>query len=87
MTERDELIMRIEAIEKRNSNVALDKKWETSWTRRAGIGILTYFVVLAYLYLIGNNNPLVNATVPAAGFILSTLALGWLRRYWQSRIS
>ena len=80
-----ELEKRIEAIERRNSAVTLDKDWETSWTRRGGIMVLTYVVVLAYLFVIGNDNPWVNAIVPPAGFVLSTLALGWLRKTWQKR--
>lgn len=87
MTQQDDLIKRIEAIETRNKNVTLDKAWETSWTRKVGIVALTYLVVLMYLFMIGNENPLINAIVPPVGFFLSTLALGWLRDYWQHRIA
>lgn len=48
MTDRNDLLERIEAIEARNKSVSLDKKWETSWTRKLGIVLSTYFVVLAY---------------------------------------
>lgn len=85
MTNQDELIKRIEIIENRNANVTLDKDWETSWTRRLGIVVLTYIVVLVYLYMIGNDSPWINAVVPPTGFFLSTLAIGWLRKHWQSR--
>jgi hypothetical protein len=74
---------RITAIEKRNDRVSLDKAWETSWTRRLTIAGLTYIVVLIYLFVIGNNNPWVNAIVPPTGFLLSTLAIGWVRNVWQ----
>jgi hypothetical protein len=87
MTDRNDLLERIEAIEARNKSVSLDKKWETSWTRKLGIVLSTYFVVLAYLYLIKNDNPWINAIVPPVGFLLSTLALGWLRKYWQGKIN
>ena len=87
MTKQDDLTVRIEAIEKRNASVTLDKKWETSWTRKLGIVILTYLVVLIYLYIISNDSPWINALVPPTGFFLSTLALGWLRTYWQSKNS
>jgi hypothetical protein len=83
MTDHDSLLKRIEAIEKRNESVSLDKRWETSWTRKLGIVSLTYAVVLVYLFIIGNENPWINAIVPPAGFFLSTLALGWLRKLWQ----
>jgi hypothetical protein len=74
---------RITAIEKRNEKVSLDKSWETSWTRRISIAILTYFVVLVYLFVIGNSNPWINAIVPPVGFLLSTLAMKEIRKIWQ----
>ena len=42
-------------IKERNKKVELDKKWETSWTRRICIMILTYIVVIIYSHLIRNN--------------------------------
>jgi hypothetical protein len=83
MTEKN-LEKRVAAIEKRNLAVTLDKQWETSWTRKVSIVVLTYIVVLVYLFVIGNDNPWINATVPPIGFFLSTLAVSWLRKVWQS---
>ncbi|HCH34242.1 MAG: hypothetical protein UY35_C0005G0079 [Candidatus Saccharibacteria bacterium GW2011_GWC2_48_9] len=85
MAKQDDLLQRIEAIERRNEAVTLDKKWETSWVRRVSIIMFTYIVVLAYLFVIGNENPWINAIVPPVGFFLSTLALGWLRKNWQEQ--
>jgi hypothetical protein len=85
MKQQTDLVKRIEAIEKRNATVSLDKKWETSWTRKIGIITLTYIVVVIYLFMIGNENPWINAIVLPVGFFLSTLALGWLRQYWQKQ--
>ena len=42
----------IELIKQRNKRVELDKKWETSWTRKICIMILTYIVVIIYSYSI-----------------------------------
>jgi len=77
---------RVNAIEERNKKVSLDKRWETSWTRRISIAILTYLVVLVYLFVIGNANPWINAIVPPTGFILSTLAMGRIRKVWDKTI-
>lgn len=41
-----ELEQEIEKIKERNKRVELDKIWETSWTRRICICILTYIVVI-----------------------------------------
>ena len=51
-----ELEQEIQKIKLRNRKVELDKKWETSWTRRICIMILTYIVVIIYSHLIRNNN-------------------------------
>lgn len=78
-----DLEKRVAAIEKRNQRVEQDKDWETSWTRRISITLLTYAVVTIYLALIDNDKPFVNALVPAAGFFLSTLVLKSIRNLWQ----
>jgi len=74
---------RVAAIEKRNQKVELDKKWETSWTRRLTIVILTYGVIVIYLFAINNDKPFINGAVPVAGFLLSTLVLKRIRDIWQ----
>lgn len=42
----------IEKIKARNARVELDKKWETSWTRRLCICVPTYIVVAIYSFTI-----------------------------------
>lgn len=76
---------RVRKIEERNERVSLDKAWETSWTRRITIAVLTYVIVLVYLFMIGNDNPWINAVVPPVGFLLSTLAIGKVKELWQTK--
>ena len=78
-----DLEKRLAAIEERNQRVEADKAWETSWTRRVAIATFTYGVVGSFLLLIDNEQPLVNALVPAIGYMLSTLALRGIRKAWQ----
>lgn len=78
-----DLEKRILAIEERNLKVEADKAWETSWTRKISVAILTYAVVSAYLIFIDNDKPFINALVPAVGFLLSTLVLKQIRNIWQ----
>jgi uncharacterized BrkB/YihY/UPF0761 family membrane protein len=78
-----DLETRIAAIEARNRKVEQDKAWETSWTRRISVAVLTYAVIVAYLVVINNNNPWVNAAVPAVGFMLSTMAMSWVQSIWR----
>ena len=49
-----ELEKEIIRIKERNKRVELDKKWETSWTRKICIMLLTYIVVIIYSYVIRN---------------------------------
>lgn len=81
----DELEKRIEAIEKRNKKVEIDKAWETSWTRRVCIMILTYIIVIIYSYIVKNyDNILLSSLVPVIGFTLSTLSLKLIRKIWET---
>ena len=75
----------IEQIKQRNKKVELDKAWETSWTRRICIMILTYIVVIIYSHLIQNtNNIALSSLVPVIGFSLSTLSLKLIRKIWEN---
>lgn len=79
-----ELEERIKKIEERNKKVELDKTWETSWTRKIFIMILTYIVVIIYSYLIRKyDNILLSSLVPVIGFTLSTLSLKLIRKIWE----
>ena len=83
-----DLEKRIDLIESRNKRVELDKKWETSFTRRISICILTYIIVLLFSYLINTgNNIFLSSLVPVIGFTLSTLSMGIIRRIWLNVIN
>ena len=74
----------IKDIKERNKRVEKDKAWETSWTRRICIMILTYLVVVAYSYIIKKyDNILLSSLVPVIGFTLSTLSLKLVRKVWE----
>lgn len=82
-----ELEQEIKNIKVRNKKVELDKKWETSWTRRICIMILTYIVVIIYSHLIRNNNNIfLSSLVPVIGFTLSTLSLKLVRSVWEKNV-
>jgi len=76
----------IASIKERNLRVEADKAWETSNTRKAVIAVLTYFVVVLFFLVAGLPNPFVNALVPAAGFVLSTLSLPYFKEVWLKKI-
>ena len=84
----EELKKEIEEIKLRNKRVELDKKWETSYTRKICICILTYIVVIIYSSMISKaNNIFLSSLVPVIGFFLSTLSLKLIRKVWEQFIN
>lgn len=87
MIKLENLEKKIKNIEERNKRVELDKRWETSWTRKICIIILTYIVVVIYSYLTKNiSNIFLSSLVPVLGFTLSTLSLKFIRKIWENNI-
>jgi len=84
--ELKDLEKEIENIKERNKRVELDKRWETSWTRKICICVLTYIVVIIYSYVIRKyDNILLSSLVPVIGFTLSTLSLKYVRKIWENK--
>ena len=82
--ELKELEEEVLKIKERNKRVELDKAWETSWTRKICIMVLTYIVVIIYSYVIKElDNKFLSSLVPVIGFTLSTLSLGLVRNIWE----
>jgi len=76
----------INKIKERNKRVELDKKWETSGTRKILIAILTYIIVVIYSYSINKiSNIFLSSLVPVIGFGLSTLSLKGARKIWEKK--
>ncbi len=73
----------IDAIKLRNQRVEKDKTWETSTTRKVSIAILTYLTILVFFVTIKVEKPLINAIVPTLGFLLSTMSLPFIKKWWQ----
>lgn len=81
-----ELEKQLNEIKKRNQRVELDKKWETSYTRRIFIMLITYFVVVIYSVMIQKMDSIwLSSLVPVIGFLLSTLSLKMIRKIWEKK--
>ena len=72
----------LQEIKKRNARVEADKAWETSKTRRGIIAVFTYLIVVLFLVLIDAPNPWMTALVPAGAYLLSTLTLPFVKKWW-----
>ncbi|MEI8230299.1 MAG: hypothetical protein WCG83_04105 [Candidatus Peregrinibacteria bacterium] len=81
----ENLETQLQAILERNKRVEAEKAWEVSWFRRITIAILTYITAAVFLMLIENPYFWLNAVVPPIAYILSTLSLPPLKRWWMAR--
>jgi hypothetical protein len=77
-----DLETRIQKIEERNKTVELDKKWETSFTRRTILAVFSYLVVAIFFIVIGLPNPWINAIVPALAFMIQQLSMPFFKKIW-----
>ncbi|MAF24702.1 hypothetical protein CL634_03915 [bacterium] len=76
----------VSKIKARNTRVEADKAWETSVARRSLITLLTYSVIVIFMHSIDDPNPLYNAVVPTAAFMLSTLIAPFARKKWLKKV-
>jgi hypothetical protein len=86
------LLERVEALERkiktikmRNRRVEGDKAWETSHTRHFLVALITYILATAVLWLISFDEPYRGALIPTLGYVLSTLTLESVKRFWIAR--
>jgi len=75
----------INGIKSRNKRVETDKAWETSWTRRILILILTYIVITTFFLFSKLPEPFINAIVPSVAFLLSTMTVPVFKKWWLKR--
>jgi len=73
---------RIQKIEERNARVEIEKAWEVSWARFFTNTVATYLIMNLLLWTIGDSLPLLHALVPTLGYILSTLSIPYLKKWW-----
>lgn len=78
----DSLQQEIAEIHARNKRVEADKAWETSWTRRILVFVLTYIVVVIFFIVVKLPNPFANAAIPSVAFLLSTITLPIVKKWW-----
>lgn len=81
----EELQLEIEEIKKRNQRVEADKAWETSWTRKIVVSVLTYIVIVVFFYFAELPKPFISAIVPAIAFVLSTLTVPLFKKWWLKK--
>ena len=82
----EEQIQKIEQeltqIKERNVRVQADKAWETSVFRKIAIAVITCILASLVLYFIGIQNFYLSACIPTLGYLLSTLSLPAIKKWW-----
>ena len=86
MEKYTDLKKEIELLKDRNKRVETDKAWETSWTRKVILSLLTYLAIGIFLNAIYIESPWLNAIVPTVGFLLSTLTIPVIKNLWKKYI-
>jgi len=82
MTTVEDLQIELDKIKERNRKVEADKAWETSWSRKIIVAILTYTVIVIFFFFADLPNPFVNSIVPTLGFMISTLSVPIFKKIW-----
>jgi len=77
-----ELKNELQSIHTRNKRVETDKAWEKSTTRKVVICIITYLTASTVMYIIGVKDFYYGALIPVVGFLLSTLSLPEIKKWW-----
>lgn len=75
----------VEKIKARNRRVEADKAWELSKTRNAFIAVSTYILIFAFMVLIGDEQPFLNALVASVGYLISASTYGILKNWWLKK--
>ncbi|OGE83721.1 MAG: hypothetical protein A3B23_02000 [Candidatus Colwellbacteria bacterium RIFCSPLOWO2_01_FULL_48_10] len=70
------------AVKERNKRVEADKAWETSVLRVFLIATITYLTASVALLFIGIENYFLNALIPTIGYLLSTLSIPPIKKWW-----
>ncbi len=76
---------RLVTIEQRNARVEAEKAWEISTFRRMMIAAVTYVIAAAFLVSINSEQSFLSAIIPTIGYVLSTLSLPAIKRWWISQ--
>lgn len=75
----------VSSIFARNKRVEREKEWETSWTKKLMIAVLTYVVIATFFIFANFPEPLKSAIVPSIAFILSTLSIPFIKNLWLDK--
>ncbi len=83
MNNLEKRVTKLEKREAEKTRGEIHKKWETSWTRRIFIAIITYISAFSFMKIAGMEPAILGAFVPVGGFLLSTITIKPLKKVWE----
>ena len=81
----NEIQREIDEIKIRNKRVEADKAWETSWTRKILIVVMTYLLIVIFMIIVKLENPFIGAIIPTIAYLLSMSTIPYLKKWWINK--
>ena len=78
----NEIEREINKIQQRNVRVEIDKAWETSWTRKILVAIVTYLLIVIFMFVAKLEKPFIGAIIPTIAYLLSMSTLPYFKKKW-----
>jgi hypothetical protein len=76
----------IDLIKERNKRVEMDKTWETSWTRKVLIAVITYLLIVIFMLVAKLEKPFIGAIIPTTAYLLSMSTLPYFKKWWIKKM-
>ena len=81
----NEIQREINKIQQRNVRVEMDKAWETSWTRRILVAVITYLLIVIFMFVAKLEKPFIGAIIPTIAYLLSMSTLPYFKKWWVKK--
>ena len=65
--------------------VEVDKAWETSWTRRILVAVITYLLIVIFMFVTELEKPFIGAIIPTVAYLLSMSTLPYFKKRWINK--
>lgn len=78
----NEIQRELDLIKTRNKKVEANKAWETSWSRKILIAIITYILLVIFMHINEIDKPFINGLIPTFAFLISVSTLPYFKKLW-----
>jgi len=75
----------IDLIKERNARVEMDKSWETSWIRKVLVAVITYLLIVIFMFAAKLEKPFISAIIPTIAYLISMSTLPYFKNLWIKR--